>query len=219
MTASNSTGTQTPQRLVAVASKMFAEGSVDGVSIRSITREAAVGPAAVHYHFKTKDALLQAVLQRHGTAVLRAIADRGGSLALTTASPTPRQVVECVAIPYFELLERDPVGGVEWLRIVAHLAKSNDLRASHAADEATAQLHALIAACFPECDAERRLAATSIAVNSLLSLVSQLPVRGWSDQSVASARVSQELIVEFVAGGLTSAIFGASNASATTSGQ
>lgn len=208
MKATNPVGTQTPQRLVAVASKMFAESSVDGVSIRAITREAAVGPAAVHYHFKTKNALLQAILQRHGAEVLRAIADRGTSLGLDTAHPTPRQVIECVAIPYFELLERDPVGGLEWLRIIAQLARTNDLRASHAADEATAQLNLLVAACFPKAEQGRRLAATSIAVNSLLSLVSQLPVRGRSGQALTNARMSQELIVQFVAGGLTSAVAG-----------
>ena len=199
-------------RLMVVASRMFAAASVDAVSIRSITREAQVGPAAVHYHFKTKDALLEAILQRHGTEVLASIVDRGRSLARATNRPTAHQIVECVAVPYFELLERDPMGGVEWLRIIAHLATSNDLRATHAADEATAQLHVLVRACFPDVDEERRRAATTIAVNALLSLVSQLPATGPSAQSRIAASASRQVIVEFVAGGLSAAVVGIDHA-------
>ena len=141
--------TETPQRLIDVASRMFAETSVDAVSIRSITREANLGPAAVHYHFKTKDALLDAIIERHGRRVIREILSRGRVLMESDAPPTARQIVECIAIPYFDLLARAPREGTEWLRIVAELARAQDERLARGAQEVTSLLHELVKRSFP----------------------------------------------------------------------
>ncbi len=54
----------TKQRILDAAERLFAEQGFDGASLRSITAAAGVNLAAVNYHFRSKDALVQAVLAR-----------------------------------------------------------------------------------------------------------------------------------------------------------
>jgi AcrR family transcriptional regulator len=57
-------GTDTKQRILDVAEQMFADQGFAGTSLRSIIGAANVNLAAVHYHFKSKEALLEAVVLR-----------------------------------------------------------------------------------------------------------------------------------------------------------
>ncbi len=54
----------TKQRILDAAEQLFAEHGFDGASLRSITTVAGVNLAAVNYHFKSKEALIQEVLAR-----------------------------------------------------------------------------------------------------------------------------------------------------------
>ena len=56
--------TDTRDRLLDVAEELFAEKGVSGTSLRLLTRTAGTNLAAVHYHFGSKDGLLDAVLER-----------------------------------------------------------------------------------------------------------------------------------------------------------
>ena len=197
----------TSLRLIDVASRMFAESSVDAVSIRSIARAAEVGSAAVHYHFHSKDGLVGAILDRHGRRVLADITERARSLGRQERKPTAREVMECVAAPYFELLSREPRSGREWLRIVTDMARADDDRVTRAAETTTQEVHSLVEKCFPAVAADRRAQATSIAVTALLSMVSFLTTpRDGEHRTRLGEPATQELVLEFVAGGLTAAI-------------
>ena len=51
--------------LLLTAQKLFAENGIDAVSMREIARESGQrNNSALHYHFGSKDALIQAILQR-----------------------------------------------------------------------------------------------------------------------------------------------------------
>lgn len=52
------------QRLLDAAEKLFAEKGFHATSLRQITTDAAVNLAAVNYHFGSKDGLIAAVLER-----------------------------------------------------------------------------------------------------------------------------------------------------------
>jgi AcrR family transcriptional regulator len=54
----------TRERILDVAEVLFAEHGIDGTSLRAITRAAGANLASVHYHFGSKDALLDAVIER-----------------------------------------------------------------------------------------------------------------------------------------------------------
>jgi AcrR family transcriptional regulator len=57
-------GQDTRERILDAAEHLFAEHGYDGASLRDITAKAGVNLAAVNYHFRTKESLIQAVFAR-----------------------------------------------------------------------------------------------------------------------------------------------------------
>src|SRR6185295_6139770 len=55
---------ETRERILDTAERLFAERGYSATSLRSIIAAAKVNLAAVHYHFRTKEALLDEVLKR-----------------------------------------------------------------------------------------------------------------------------------------------------------
>lgn len=53
------TGGSTPDRILQAAEQLFSERGIDAVSLREITSAAGVNSAAAHYHFGSKEAVLQ----------------------------------------------------------------------------------------------------------------------------------------------------------------
>lgn len=73
-------GTDTRERILDAAERLFAAHGFAGTSLRAVTREAEVNLAAVHYHFGTKEDLLRAVLDRVVVPVNRERLERLGQL-------------------------------------------------------------------------------------------------------------------------------------------
>jgi AcrR family transcriptional regulator len=190
----------TPERLIDVASRMFATRGVDAVSIRSITREAGVGAAAIHYHFSSKEALLDAIIDRHSPAVVSAVQTRARALLATSPRPSAWEFVDCVATPYFQLLDDHPRDGSEWLGIIGQLSRVQDERVMRGSVETTGLLYQLVHRAFPTASREQCELATSVSISTLLTLLGQQDSgrRGATTLSPAGRR----LIVDFVAGGL-----------------
>lgn len=82
--------------------RLFARRGYDGASIRAITREAGVNLGAVTYHFGSKQALYEAVLQR----VLSPMGARMEEAAATREDPLDR--VGAVIRAAFDHLEENP---------------------------------------------------------------------------------------------------------------
>ncbi|WP_158899669.1 transposase [Burkholderia sp. L27(2015)] len=59
----------TVDKIIAIAEKMFAEHGYRGVSLRALMRECGVNAAAVHYHFGSKEALLEEIFVRRAGAL------------------------------------------------------------------------------------------------------------------------------------------------------
>ena len=72
----------TADSLLAAAKQLFAERGFDGSSVRDITAQAGANLGAVTYHFGSKEALYQAVLDR-------ALVPFRTTLAETAAAPGP----------------------------------------------------------------------------------------------------------------------------------
>ncbi len=51
----------TPDRILLAAERLFSERGIDAVSLREITTAAGVNSAAAHYHFGSKEAVLEAL--------------------------------------------------------------------------------------------------------------------------------------------------------------
>jgi AcrR family transcriptional regulator len=103
------TGT-TKDKILDSAERLFAERGFDATSLRHIIAEADVNLAAVHYHFHSKDALLDAVILRKIAPVNRERMTRldryekeAGGRALAV-----ERVLEAFIAPTFEARERNP---------------------------------------------------------------------------------------------------------------
>ncbi len=103
------------------AERLMAEHGIDGVSLRQILGDAGANTAALHYHFGSKEKLIEAILRRQGVDInLR----RRGLLDAIEASgrtPTVRDVVDALLDPMTELLDREGEAGRRFIRFLARL--------------------------------------------------------------------------------------------------
>lgn len=99
------------QRLILAAIKLFAEQSIDGVSLRMINREAgAKNNSALHYHFGNKLGLVEAVVEfiqdwfeGAREESLSAVEAKGDDLQV-------RDILEAFIEPYLQLIENETWG-------------------------------------------------------------------------------------------------------------
>jgi AcrR family transcriptional regulator len=98
----------------------------DAVSLRAIAREANVAPRALSYHFATKRELLEAVIRRRSGVISESIRGRLLSLRDRKGPVTIRETVDAVLLPVVELIEREPVGGLRWMRVFSTLSNTEN---------------------------------------------------------------------------------------------
>ncbi|AFR47304.1 TetR/AcrR family transcriptional regulator [Gordonia sp. KTR9] len=102
----------TREALLTVAERLFLADGYDKVSVRAICAAAETNPAAVHYHFGTKEDLTIALLQsRLGPLWADPLA------SLDPAVTSIAQVVDVVVDPFVDL-QADPAGHLH-LRLLA----------------------------------------------------------------------------------------------------
>src|SRR5436190_23125118 len=91
---------ETRERILDTAERLFADRGYGATSLRSIIAAAEVNLAAVHYHFHTKEALLDAVLKRRLEPVNRerlALLDECEKSAGASALPLERVLAALIA--------------------------------------------------------------------------------------------------------------------------
>lgn len=99
---------------------------MDGASLRAINTAAGFGPAAVNYHFGGRRELVGAIVERRFAPVIEAQLARLVAVEQSRAVPSTEQLVEVLAVPFFDLLDAEPVGGLHWLRLATRLVQEND---------------------------------------------------------------------------------------------
>lgn len=133
MSTSPATKMDTKTAIMDTAESMMAEHGVNGVSIRAILAEAGANPAALHYHFNSREGLIEAMMARHGhvpasrRVELIAEFDRSGRI------PTAQDLVNLIVDPVVSLLEEKGEAGRRYLRFIARL--QSDRTGLHIAEE------------------------------------------------------------------------------------
>jgi len=111
----------TRARLIGVAERLFAERSIEGVSLNEISKAAGQRNSnACQYHFGDKQGLLQAILDKHVPGIA---GEREAMLEKLKGPPSTRwlrPLVEAFVRPVAAKLH-DPDGGREFIRINAQL--------------------------------------------------------------------------------------------------
>ena len=119
----------TKERILDTAERLFAEHGYAATSLRGIIAEAGVNLAAVHYHFHSKEALLEAVILRRSVPANQerlALLDRFEKEA--GGNPPPlEKVIEAFAIPTLHM-SRDPQSGsMIFMKLLGRLHAEGDL--------------------------------------------------------------------------------------------
>ena len=108
------------ERILAAAVERIARDGIDGVRIARIAMDAGVSTSLVHYHFETRDALLEQALEySYELAGDVRLGPEGDAHNLDSVGRLAAMIDQF--LPYPGLLERDWILWVElWLRAVRH---------------------------------------------------------------------------------------------------
>ena len=114
---------QTRHRLLDAAERLFAQHGIDATSLRAITAEAGTNLASVHYHFGSKEALVDAVIARRLGPINRErlrLLDK----AEAAAGEGPAEldaIVEAFVEPALRLVRDPDHGGTDFVRLMAQV--------------------------------------------------------------------------------------------------
>jgi AcrR family transcriptional regulator len=115
--------TDTRERILDVAERLFADRGFPATPLRDITNEASVNLASVNYHFGSKEGLLAAVLERH----LRPVNARRLELlnAIESAAendpPDAEAVIRAFLSPPFQKRQEWGACGDNFLRLMGRI--------------------------------------------------------------------------------------------------
>lgn len=111
--------TETRDKLVAAAERLFAERGADNVSLREINRAAGQkNVAALHYHFGSRRALMIAIFERRMTDINRRRMEMVEALTGSGREGDIRTVVEAMVLPLAEQLTK-PKRDSHYVRFLA----------------------------------------------------------------------------------------------------
>jgi AcrR family transcriptional regulator len=194
-------GAETREQLMDAAEELFAQFGVDAVSIRSVNSAAGLAPAAVHYHFGTKDRLLREIVRRRGRHVVTTQLALIDAIEREGRTPDALELVTIMAQPFFDILDLDPVGGRRWLRLIGNLILTGDerLREQTMVEGVTGRFERLVADTYPDVSPEFVIRRWRMATIVLIQLL------GTASPPVADVQLlsddERDVIVRFVASG------------------
>jgi AcrR family transcriptional regulator len=119
----------TKERILDTAERLFAEHGYTATSLRAIIAAAGVNLAAVHYHFHSKEALLEAVILRRALpANLERVAllDRCEQTA-GDGPPALEKIIEAFVAPTFRMARDPACGGMVFMQLLGRLHAEGDL--------------------------------------------------------------------------------------------
>lgn len=128
----------TKDSLLDAAERLFAAHGVQGVSLRMINAAAgARNASAAHYHFRSRESLLKAVVRRRmdklseeRLELLRRVERAAGG-----GTPDLHAIVEAVTLPTLRMLLDDSGGGANYVRFLARAASDPTVRLTELATE------------------------------------------------------------------------------------
>jgi len=98
----------TKKKLLDAAERLFSQHGYGAVSLRQIIADAAVNLAAIHYHFGSKQELLDEVIMRKAGPVNRERLARLDRLEAAPGGPRIEQVLEAFLMPMAEAAGQNP---------------------------------------------------------------------------------------------------------------
>jgi len=118
----------TRQKILDAAEKLFARRGFESTSLRSIIASAGVNLAAIHYHFRSKEGLIRAVIERRFAPVnderLRLLAEFENRT--DSKSPRVEQILEAFLAPMLRIGLLDSGQGQLLMQLGGRLLQPSD---------------------------------------------------------------------------------------------
>jgi AcrR family transcriptional regulator len=199
------------ERLLTAAEQLIAEHGVDAVSVRAVNAAAGANVAAVHYHFGSKEALVDAVLTRRMTALTEVRSRRLDAID-AGGRPTVREVVAALVWPLADFAA-DPAGaGRTYVRFLAALDAAGDawrIRMGEAFAPQYERIGAALARALPDVPEPVREFRLGLAGTTILATLAdpELASRPWTRAGVTTTtELVVAALVDHVAGALAAAV-------------
>jgi AcrR family transcriptional regulator len=115
------------ETLLDAAERLFAEHGLEGISLRSINAEAGLSSAALHYHFGSKAAVVESLLERQMPALMDRRQELLEALDARPGPPTTHEVLNAMLEPQVQLLRQGGEPGIRYIRLIHRLQSDGDL--------------------------------------------------------------------------------------------
>lgn len=158
----------TRDRLLTTAERLLLDAGYDRVSVRSICTAAGLNPAAVHYHFGSKDALVAAMLEDRLAPVWRDVLDDVERRRREGWVPAAADLADAVLEPLAGLAA-DPVGHLR-LHLLGRVLLSGQRMHWQSPWFSLEPWAALLRAARPDLTAEQAAARWTLAFQLLLQV-------------------------------------------------
>ena len=111
---------RTRDRLLDAAVELYGNSSIDAVSLREISLAAGQkNPNALQYHFRDRDCLLQAIVDKHASRVGKLREDYL-QRAASGEWPPEEAAVRCLVMPILDYVATEP-DGVNFVKVVSQI--------------------------------------------------------------------------------------------------
>ena len=116
-------GEKTRILLLNTAERLFGQNGVTATSLREVMKVADVNMAMVHYYFKNKDGLLDAILERRLVPINQARLNLLGQYALEAGGQPlgMDDIIKAYVEPFIRLRDNGDEGGEDFLKLFASL--------------------------------------------------------------------------------------------------
>jgi AcrR family transcriptional regulator len=202
----------TTERILDAAETLFAEHGFAGTSIRAIVDAANVNLAAIHYHFRSKEALLEAVLTRRITVIndARLAKLEDAEVAAAPRSPSVQDILRAFIVPTVEFAQQNEAGAT-FVRLMSRMFTDprfslTDFLGRKFGDTIARFCNALVRA-LPHLPREVvlwRAFFTVGAMHHLLCSPAKVELFGEGLRASTSEKAMVDYLVEFATGGMCS---------------
>ena len=119
--APQNTQKDTKTSILDAAEVLMAEHGINGISLRSILAKAGANSAALHYHFSSREGVVEAILARRGRKQSLRRLELIASLEARDEAPDAHDIVNLFVDPLVEMLHNEGEAARRFIRFIARL--------------------------------------------------------------------------------------------------
>lgn len=202
---------QAKDLIMDAAERLFAEQGVEGVSLRAINAAAGVSPGVLHYHFGSREVLVEQLIERR-MQPLMARREKMLQPLMEQDKPDIKAIIQALVQPLADFVLDNNEAGQRYVQFTARLyADQSTLldKVSRRYVSSSANFPKLLQKACPQLSfisINWRLLAAN---NALLHTLSEIhaPLRPWLNHQLNGQINSQQAIdelIEFIVGGFVS---------------